>query len=131
MIRIIFINFVFLQIFGFYSEYFYSQSKSEIENFFKDQASLICSLAHKNSTFIGSEIEVIDSDDIEYEYKVIVTINYKGFIKNHNLKSFIYFENYPRKFVWGSDTNTFKINTEPDIVIEELKYKWNKFLQGN
>jgi hypothetical protein len=72
-------------------------------------------------------VKVIDSDDSEYDYKVIIKINYKGILKNHNLKCFIYFENYPRKFIWGSDTNSFSYNNSPDVVLEELKDKWYRF----
>jgi len=106
-----------------------AQSEKEIKNFFQENVPLILSLAHKNSTLISSEIEIIDSDDSEFDYKVVITINYKGFLKNHTLKCFTYFEDYPQKFIWGSDTNSFKYNNEPELVLEELKYSWNKFIK--
>ncbi len=105
----------------------YAQNKEDIQNFFEEHSSQILSLAHKNSTLISSQVEVIESDDSDFEYKVIVTINYKGFIKNNIIKCYVYFEDYPRKFIWGNDTNTYKINSPPDTVLEELKDKWSKY----
>jgi uncharacterized protein YpmS len=105
----------------------YAQNKEDLQNFFQENSPQILSLAHKNSTFINSDVEVVDSDESDYDYKVIVTVNYKGFIKNHTLRSYIYFEDYPRKFIWGTDTNSFSVNNGPDVVLEELKDKWSKY----
>lgn len=105
----------------------YAQNKTDLQRFFKEYSADILALAHKNSTLITSEVEVVDSDDSDFEYKVIIVINYKGFIKNHTLKCYIYFEDYPRKFIWGTDTNLFEFNKEPDVVLEELKDKWSKY----
>lgn len=123
-LSIIFI--LLLQLFLFNKEIL-SQSKDELTQFFQNNASLILSLAHKNSTLISAQVEVNESDDTEFMYKIVITMNYKGFVKNHTLKAFVYFEDYPRKFAWGKDTNSFKINTEPDVVLEELKDAWSKF----
>jgi hypothetical protein len=125
----LFIPTMFLLILSFHLGNLNAQSEKEIKNFFQDNIPLILSLAHKNSTLISSEIEIIDSDDSEFDYKVVITINYKGFLKNHTLKCFTYFEDYPQKFIWGSDTNSFKYNNEPELVLEELKYSWNKFIK--
>lgn len=105
----------------------FPQNKNDIEKFFRENSSLILLLAHKNSTLINSEVEVIDSDDSDFDYKVIIVIKYKGFIKNHTLKCFVYFEDYPRKFIWGTDTNSFEFNNPAEVVLEELKDKWSKY----
>jgi len=105
----------------------FGQSEKEIKSFFSDYSGLILSLAHNNSTLINSNIDIDESDDSEYEYKVILIISYKGFFKNHSLKCYIYFEDYPRKFIWGTDTNSFDFNNGPEVVFEELKDKWSKY----
>lgn len=117
---------ILFQLFLF-NKYTYPQSKDELIQFFQDNASLILSLAHKNSTLISAQVEVNESDDTEFMHKIVITMKYKGFVKNHTLKAFVYFEDYPRKFTWGKDTNSFKINTEPEVVLEELKDAWSKF----
>lgn len=105
----------------------YAQNKNDLQKFFKDHSADILTLAHKNSTLITSEVEVVDSDDSDFDYKIIIVINYKGFIKNHTLKCYVYFEDYPRKFIWGTDTNSFEFNNSAEVVLEELKDKWSKY----
>ncbi|MBN2570583.1 MAG: hypothetical protein JXA68_00525 [Ignavibacteriales bacterium] len=107
----------------------YSQSKSTIQQFFLDQAPDILNLAHENSTFQNAEVEIVNSNDLEFDYKITITIDYKGFFKNHTLKCYVYFKGYPRKFIWGTDTNFFKINNDADVVLEELKDKWSECFQ--
>ncbi len=111
----------------FFSQEMLPQSKDKLIRFFQDNASLILSLAHKNSTLLSAQVEVNESDDTEFMHKIVITMNYKGFVKNHTIKAFVYFEDYPRKFAWGKDTNSFKISTEPEVVLEELKDAWSKF----
>ncbi len=107
--------------------YSYAQNEKELQKFFKDHSADVLTLAHKNSTLITSEVEVVDSYDSDFDYKIIIVINYKGFIKNHTLKCYVYFEDYPRKFIWGTDTNSFEFNNAPEVVLEELKDKWSKY----
>ena len=107
--------------------YSYAQNEKELQKFFKDHSADVLTLAHKNSTLITLEVEVVDSDDSDFDYKIIIVINYKGFIKNHTLKCYVYFEDYPRKFIWGTDTNSFEFNNAAEVVLEELKDKWSKY----
>ena len=118
---------LFSSIMLYISSFCYSQNKEEIQIFFKEQSANILALAHENSTLKSSEVEVTESDDSEFDYKVIMIINYKGFFKNHILKCYIYFEDYPREFIWGTDTNSFDINNSPEVVLEDLKDKWSKY----
>lgn len=105
----------------------FSQDREEIQIFFNEFSHQILSLAHKNSTFISSDVQVVDSDESDFEYKVIISISYKGLINNHILKCYTYIEDFPRRFVWGTDTNTFDFNNSPETVLEELKEKWSKY----
>lgn len=117
--------FLFILLFSF--SYLYAQNKNELKKFFKEHSADILTLAHKNSTLITSDVEVVDSDDSDFDYKIIIVINYKGFVKNHTLKCYIYFEDYPKKFIWGTDTNSFEFNNAAEVVLEELKDKWSKY----
>lgn len=104
-----------------------AQTREEVKLFFDLNAQIILEMAHKNSTMISSNVIVFDSDESNYEYKVVIEINYKGFVNNHIIKAYIYIENFPRKFIWGADTNSFSINNAAEAVLEELKVKWSEY----
>jgi hypothetical protein len=104
-----------------------SQKVSVIEEFIYSQDEFILKKAHTNSKFISSEVIVEEKNISDADYRIVLTIHYKGFWKNHILKCFIYWEDYPQKFIWGSNTNTFKIKTDPVAVLEELRENWNKW----
>lgn len=114
---------IVLIIFLFTPSYF-SQSIEDLQSFFEKNSNFILKRAHNNSELIKSLIKVETSLEEDYEFKIVIDLNYKGFIKQHNLKCYIYFEGEPLKFVWGEDSNWFKIKTDSEVILEELKELW-------
>jgi len=108
-----------------------AQDEEDLTAFIKDYQELILERAHSTSTFYSSEIIIEDENLEDADYRVILTINYKGLIKTHKLVCYLYFKDYPTKFVWGNDTNAFDINTKEDAMIEELKKLWNDWEEEN
>lgn len=104
-----------------------AQSFEKIDAFLSENINFILESAHKNSTLISFETTVEEDESGEADTKAVITIHYKGFIKNHKLKCIVYFEDFPVKFVWGTDSNAFEINTEKDAMLEELKIRWSAF----
>ncbi len=104
-----------------------AQSEEKIAEFLKINSAFILVNAHHNSSLIRSEIEISEDESGEAEWKAVLNIYYKGFLKHHRLKCFIYFDEYPVKFIWGSDSNAFAIKTTQESMLEELKLKWNNF----
>lgn len=107
----------------------FSQSQSNIESFIKYSAPLILERAHSNSSMESHIVTITDSDISEFDRKVVLVIHYKGFFMKHNVKCYIYFNDGPKKFIWGKDTNVFPINTKDEQMLEELKEVYSIWLE--
>jgi len=104
--------------------------QNNIKHFVENNSSFILKRAHLNSTFISDSVKVEETDESNFDYKCILTIKYKGFIKYHSLKCYIYFDDGPKKFIWGIDSNWFKTQTDKNAMVEELKELWLKFIKN-
>lgn len=102
-------------------------AQETIMKFVNNSAQHILKRAHLNSVFISDSVKIEDIDEDNYDYRAVLNIKYKGFVKLHTLVCYIYFNDGPKKFVWGNDTNLFKIKTRDEAVLEELKELWRKF----
>lgn len=115
LIKIVISLFVFIQI-----NPVFAQNRETISKFFKDQSTNIYEIAYKNSISISSEIKTLEADDSNFVYKIILEINYRGFVQDHKSDCFIYIKDFPASYLC-LDSNRFNLYTNKIAMIEKLK----------
>lgn len=98
----------------------------EIEVFVGKNAEFILEKAHPTSTFVSSSVKVEELNGQGPSYRAALTIRYKGWLKNHKLVCYTYFDDKPTDFKWISDTNSFSADTSEEEVLSQLIAFWEE-----